>query len=278
MDASTPLVSEEWSPMSIEETKIKNGPVEQAPPGNDQIQGETATIQALRSSLREQELRHAEALEQLTYALMHDLSELLRMVRSYVQLQGRREPAQNAESNEFATYILDGALRMEQLLSDLVVYSRQFRPREKPPAVADSEAVLEGVLLNLDALIRKSNASVTYDPLPKVLCDSTQLSHLLRHLLVNAMTFRKEDPPRIHVSAVEEDNQAVFSVRDNGLGIDPRFHDQIFMIFKRLHGRDYPGSGVGLAICKRVVEQNGGRIWVESAPEQGSTFRFTLPR
>ncbi len=256
--------------MSVEESKIQNDAVEAA--------RETENVQALRSSLREQELRHAEALEQLTYALMHDLSELLRMVRSYVQLQSRREPAQNAEANEFATYILDGSQRMEQLLSDLVVYSRQFRPREKPPAAADSEAVLEGVLLNLDVLIRKSKASVSYDPLPKVLCDSTQFSHLLRHLLVNAITFRKEDPPQIHVSAVEEDNQAVFSVRDNGLGIDPRFHDQIFMIFKRLQGRDYPGSGVGLAICKRVVEQNGGRIWVESAPEQGSTFRFTLPR
>ncbi len=264
--------------MSIEESKIQNGAVEQAPPGSDQIPQETETIQALRANLREQELHHAEALEQLTYALMHDLSELLRMVRSYVQLQNRRELAQNAESNEFATYILDGAQRMEQLLSDLVVYSRQFRPREEPPAAADSEAALEGVLLNLDGQVRKSKASVTYDPLPKVLCDSTQLSHLLRHLLVNAITFRKEDPPRIHVSAVEEANQAVFSVRDNGLGIDPRFHDQIFMLFKRLHGRDYPGSGVGLAICKRVVEQNGGRIWVESAPEQGSTFRFTLPR
>src|SRR5579872_7403979 len=154
--------------MSIEESKIQNGPVEQAPEG----------VEALRARLREQELRQAEALEQLTYALMHDLSELLRMVRTYVQIQKRRELAENAESNEFATYILDGSQRMEQLLSDLVVYSRQFRPLDQAPVADDAEAVLEGVLLNLDGVIQKSQAAVTYDPLPKVLCDSTQLSHL----------------------------------------------------------------------------------------------------
>ena len=242
-----------------------------------QAAAESPASDALRSALREQELRHAEGLEQLTYALMHDLSELLRMVRSYVQMQTRSE-SRNKDADEFATYILDGAQRMEQMLSDLVVYSRQFRPLEKPGQTSDAEAVLEGVLLNLDALVRKTNASVTYDPLPKVFCDSTQLSHLFRHLLVNAMTFRKQEPPRIHVSATEEGGDAVFSVRDNGIGIDPRFHEQVFAIFKRLHGRDYPGNGMGLAICKRIVEQNGGRLWLESAPDQGSTFRFTLPR
>ncbi len=262
--------------MSMEESKIQNGPGEQAP-GEDPVLRESGTVEALKARLREQELRQAEALEQLTYALMHDLSELLRMVRSYVQMQKRRELTESAEANEFATYILDGAQRMEQLLSDLVVYSRQFRPLDKTPVAVDSEAVLEGVLLNLDGLIRKGQASVTYDPLPKVLCDSTQLSHLFRHLLVNGLTFRGAEPARIHMSAVEQGGQAEFSVRDNGLGIDPRFHDQIFAIFKRLHGRDYPGNGMGLAICKRIVEQNGGRIWVESAPDQGSTFHFTLP-
>ena len=273
------MLSKELLPMSTPKSKIRDG-AEKVPArdAKDQLQPAAESAASLQTSLRDQELRHAEALEQLTYALMHDLSELLRMVRSYVQLESRREAAQRAEEKEFAGYILDGAQRMEQLLSDLVVYSRQFRPLEKPASAADSEAVLEGVLLNLDGMIRKSKASVTYDPLPKVLCDSTQLGHLFRHLLVNAMTFRKEDPPQIRVSAAEEGHQAVFSVRDNGLGINPRFHEQIFVIFKRLQGRDYPGNGLGLAICKRIVEQNGGRIWVESEPEQGSTFRFTLPR
>jgi len=274
------LVSEERLPMNLEQSKTPASPVEKggASEATDRTLPENGASEALKSSLKAAELRHAESLEQVTYALMHDLSELLRMVRSYVQLQNRRESGQSPESNEFGTYVLDGAQRMEQMLSDLVVYSRQFRPLERTPDAADSEAVLEGVLLNLDGLIRKTEASVTYDPLPKVLCDSTQLSHLFRHLLVNAITFRKAEPPRIHVSAVEQDTEAVFSVRDNGLGIDPRFHDQIFMIFKRLHGRNYPGNGLGLAICKRIVEQNGGRIWVESEPEQGSIFRFTLPR
>jgi light-regulated signal transduction histidine kinase (bacteriophytochrome) len=262
--------------MSVK-SKIQDPPETSTAAVGVQAACENPASDALRATLREQELRHAEALEQLTYALMHDLSELLRMVRSYVQMQNRSE-SHNAEADEFATYILDGAQRMEQMLSDLVVYSRLFRPLDKPTQLSDAEAVLEGVLLNLDALIRKTNASVTYDPLPKVSCDSTHLSHLFRHLLVNAMTFRKEEPPRIHVSATDEGGEAVFSVRDNGIGIDPRFHEQIFAIFKRLHGRDYPGNGMGLAICKRIVEQNSGRIWVESTPNQGSIFQFTLPR
>ena len=254
--------------MGLEERTIVDQPSREA---------STETIQDIRASMRAQELRHAEALEQLTYALTHDVTELLRMVRSYMQLQSRRDLTSEAEGKEFAGYILDGTQRVEKLLSDLVVYSRQFRPLERPPAPADSEAVLQGVLLNLDDVIRKNEASVTCDALPKVRCDSTQLGQLFRHLIVNALTFRKQDPPQIHVSAIEEASQAVFSVRDNGLGVDPRFHEQIFVIFKRLHGRNYPGNGLGLAICKRIVEQYGGRIWVESAPDQGSTFRFTLP-
>src|SRR5579883_2249482 len=270
---------EEKHPMSTEGLKSQAGAVGKvsAAPETGESQVRPRTVDDLRADLRAEQIRNAECLEQITYALSHDTSELLRMVRSYVQLQSRGDAVSDIEKNEFTTYILDGVQRMEQLLAELVVYSRQFRPIEKTPPAADAEAVLEGVLLNLDRLIRDTQSRVTHDPLPQVLCDATQLGHLFRHLIVNAITFRKPDPPRVHISAVSELNEAVFSVRDNGLGIDPRFHDQIFAPFKRLHGRDYPGSGLGLAICKRIVEQYGGRIWVESAPKQGATVRFSLP-
>ena len=267
--------------MSSEARKLQKDPSWKVaePPDNPDMHHGSDSIQELKAKLRAQELLHAESLEQLGYALMHDLSELLRMVRGYVQLQARREQNQQEEGREFATYIQDRAQRMEQMLGDLVVYSHQFRPREAPLAPADSEGVLEGVLLNLGDLIRKTQANVTHGPLPKVLCDPAQLGHLFRHLIVNALTFRGEQPPRVDISAAEQPNQmALFSVSDNGLGIEPRYHEQIFMIFKRLHGREYPGNGLGLPICKRIVEQKGGRIWVESTPGQGSMFRFTLPR
>jgi len=244
---------------------------------NEPVPHETETVEGLKSSLKAQQLSYAESFEQLAYALTHDMSELLRMVRSYIALQSRRGPSQGAEENEFATYILDGTQRMEQLLSELAVYANQFRPLEQPAEATDSEAVLAGVLLTLDTAIRKSETSVTYDALPKVWCDATKLGHLFRHLILNAIIFRRQEPPQIHLSAIREGSQSVFSIRDNGLGIDPRFHDQIFAIFKRLHGRDYPGNGLGLAICKRIVEQYDGRIWVESKPGHGSNFRFTLP-
>lgn len=238
---------------------------------------QTETVEQLKASLQAQELFHAESFEQLSYALVHDMSEMLRMVRSYVQLQNRRAAAEDPEEKEFGNYLLDSTQRMEHLLAELAVYSHLFRPVEQLEAETDSEAVLAGVLLNLDALIRKTGASVTNDPLPKVWCDPAKLGHVLRHLILNAITFRGAEPPLVHLSAVREGNQSVFFVRDNGLGIDARYHDQIFAIFKRLHGRDYPGNGLGLAICKRIVEQYGGRIWVESQPGEGSTFRFILP-
>ena len=265
--------------MSLEARKVRSDPAPtlSLPGADERVAQETETVESLKSRLAAQELFYAESFEQLSYALMHDMSEVLRMVRSYLALQGRRAAPADPDENEFSTFILEGTQRMEHLLSELSVYSHQFRQPVRGAEPTDSEAVLAGVLLNLDAAIRKTEASVTYDPLPKVWCEASKLSHLFRHLILNAITFRKQEPPKIHLSAVPEPNQAVFSVRDNGLGIDPRYYEQIFAIFKRLHGRDYPGNGLGLAICKRIVEQHGGRIWVESTPGQGSTFCFTLP-
>jgi light-regulated signal transduction histidine kinase (bacteriophytochrome) len=236
------------------------------------------TVEELRSRLHAQQVHQAETLEQLLYVVAHDFRGLLRLVRTYSQLLDRRAGAElDTDGGEFMGYILDGAQRMDLLLGDLLVYSHLFRPFERPTEPVDSEAVLESVRLNLDNVIRGSEASVTYDPLPKVVCEATHLTQLFRHLIVNALTFRKEDPPRVHISAIADVQQATFQVRDNGPGIEARFHDQIFEIFKRLHGRAYPGNGVGLAICKRIVDLNGGRIWVESEPDRGAVFHFTLP-
>jgi light-regulated signal transduction histidine kinase (bacteriophytochrome) len=240
-------------------------------------QAETETVEQLRADLQAQELFYAELFEQLSYALLHDMSEMLRMVRSYVSLQNRREPAAEGDYKQFGDYLLDGAQRMEQLLAEFAVYSHLFRPVEQLDRETDSEAVLAGVLMNLDSAIRKSGADVSNDPLPKVWCDATKLGHVFRHLILNAITYHSADPPRLRLSAAREGNQVVFSVRDNGVGIERRFHEQIFTLFKRLHGRDYPGNGLGLAICKRIVEQYGGRIWVESEPGHGSKFLFTMP-
>jgi len=238
------------------------------------------SVEELRSLLHAQQVHQAETLEQLLYVIGHDFRALLRFVRSYSQLLERRGTAPVADTGELGElmdYILDGGQRLELLLGDLVVYSHLLRPFERPVETVDSEAVLESVRLNLENLIRGSEASVTYDPLPEVKCEATHLTQLFRHLIVNALTFRKEDPPRVHISAVAEVQQVTFQVRDNGPGIEAGFHDQIFDIFKRLHGRAYPGNGVGLAICKRIVDINGGRIWVESEPDQGAVFHFTLP-
>jgi len=236
------------------------------------------TLEGLRAQLHAQEARHSEVLEQMTYALTHDLRALVRMVHSYAQLLDRRDRAAfDATGEEFMGCILDGVQRMDLLLGDLVAYSHLFRPFEHPVGAVDSEGVLESVLLNLQDVISSSEASVTYDPLPKVMCETAQVTQLFRHLIVNAIKFRRQEPPRIHISAATDAHTATFSFRDNGLGIDARFHDQIFAIFKRLHGRGYPGNGVGLAICERIVEMHGGRIWVESEPGQGAVFQFTLP-
>jgi light-regulated signal transduction histidine kinase (bacteriophytochrome) len=175
-------------------------------------------------------------------------------------------------------YILDGVQRMDRLLTDLLAYSHQFSASEQPLSSVHAEGALQGALLSLEKPIRESGAEITYDPLPTLPFDFNQLSQIFRQLIANAITFRSAEAPRIHISSTEDDDFFTLSVRDNGMGIDLPYHEQIFGIFKRLHGREYPGTGIGLAICKRIVEQRGGRIWVESESGQGATFRFALPK
>jgi light-regulated signal transduction histidine kinase (bacteriophytochrome) len=173
--------------------------------------------------------------------------------------------------------ITGAADHMRQLVLDLLGFSQVARTEINPSEVS-VEAVLSTVMLNLQMAIESSQARITFDHLPSVFMDETQLIRLLQNLLANAIKYRGKEPPRIHLSAREAGPELIFSVKDNGLGIDMRHAEHIFTVFKRLHGREYPGTGIGLAICKRIVERHGGRIWVESQPGKGSTFYFALLR
>jgi hypothetical protein len=166
---------------------------------------------------------------------------------------------------------------MQRLINDLLAYSR-VSTRGKAPEPADCCSALGEARVNLSAAIEESQAVIANDDLPTVMADQTQLVQLFQNLIGNAIKFRGSEPPRVHISAERKGKEWVFAVRDNGIGIDPQYHERIFGIFQRLHNRDqYPGTGIGLAICKRIVERHGGRIWVESEPGKGATFYFTIP-
>lgn len=236
-------------------------------------------ISELRASLSAEKKRHHEELRQFSYAVSHDLREPMRMIVSYAQLLDRRyEGRLDEDGADFMRFILDAAQRMDRLLGDLLIYSHQFRSLDQALDAVEPQAALESAVLALDAAIKETGAHVSSDPLPPVHFDLAQLTQLFQQLIANSVRFRGPEPPRIHVSAIAIGDAIQFSVRDNGIGIDPRYHQQIFGLFKRLHGREYPGTGIGLAIAKRIVEQTGGRIWVVSQPGQGSTFHFTVSK
>jgi light-regulated signal transduction histidine kinase (bacteriophytochrome) len=223
--------------------------------------------------------RSNQELEQFAHVASHDLQEPLRTVRSYLQLIERRYKEQlDEDADEFITFAVDGAERMRMLINDLLAYSR-VTTHGKSFAPIDCSIVLDHALTNLKIAIEESNAVVTCNDLPTVAADETQLTRLLQNLIGNAIKFRKEETqPEIHVSAECTGDGWTFSVRDNGIGIDSKYFERIFMIFKRLHSREeYAGTGIGLTMCKKIVERHGGRIWVESEPSGGSTFYFTIP-
>jgi light-regulated signal transduction histidine kinase (bacteriophytochrome) len=226
-----------------------------------------------------QELERSNAeLQQFAYVASHDLQEPLRMVTSYLQLLERRYKNRlDPDADDFIAFAVEGAARMHELIRGLLDYSR-IGTHGMAFQATDLSLILGQVLDSLQVAVRESGAIVTSDPLPVVMADATQMSQLLQNLLGNAIKFHGDGPPEIHVGAQRRNGGWCFSVRDNGIGLEPRYAERIFVIFQRLHTRDrYPGTGIGLSICKRIVERHGGRIWVESEPGQGSTFHFSLP-
>ena len=230
----------------------------------------------LKQTLEELE-RSNKDLEQFAYAASHDLQEPLRTVSNFSQLLAKRYQGElDAKADQFIGFIVDGSTRMQQMIDNLLAYSR-VSTRAKPFEPTDCETLFDQALANVKMAIEESDALVTHDPLPTVMADASQMVQLFQNLLSNAIKFRKEKP-RIMVSAAQRGNEWLFSVKDNGIGIAPEFMEHIFKVFQREHASaEYPGTGVGLAICKKIVERHGGMIWVESQAGRGSTFYFTIP-
>jgi len=264
-----------------EETRRLNAELER------RVAERTAALEATNRELEKHTValeRSNADLEHFAYVASHDLQEPLRMVSSYAQLLSRRYKGKlDASADEFIHFVVDGAQRMSGLIRALLEYSRVGRGAKLEPT--DSEALLAAAVENLQVAIQEAGAEVTHDALPKVDGDAVLLTQVFQNLVANGLKFRRSDlPPRVHVSALRASagvagrDEWRFSVRDNGIGIAPESVGKLFFLFQRLHGRDeYPGTGIGLATCKKIVERQGGRIWVESKPGEGSTFFFALP-
>lgn len=246
----------------------------------EDLQHEVAERRRAEETLADKtvELQRSNAeLEQFAYVASHDLREPLRMITGYTQLLAKRyRDHVDRTAQEYIDFAVDGAKRMQALIVDLLTYSR-VGTKGKAFAPADCELVFATTLKSLSIAIEESGARVTHDPLPIVWCDGAQIGQLLQNLIGNGIKYRNRRVPEIHVSCRREGDAWLFSVSDNGIGIDQRYTERIFVIFQRLHTRDeYPGTGIGLAVCKKIVERHGGRIWLESEPGRGSTFYFTI--
>lgn len=238
------------------------------------VEKRTEELKEISEELR----RSNNELQQFAYAASHDLQEPLRTIAGFAKMIEKRYKSRlDEKADEFIGFIIDGTKRMQQLIKDLLEYSRvgakhnEFKP-------TDCSLIIDKVISNLETSIKENSATVTYENLPTIMSDADQLGRLFQNLISNAIKFRSTETPKIHIAAGKKKDEWVFSVRDNGIGIDPKYSEKIFVVFQRMHTTsEYPGTGIGLAICKKIVEHHGGRIWVESEPEKGATFYFTLP-
>jgi len=242
----------------------------------ERVRSEEERARAEEALARQAQQLDAE-LDQFARVAAHDLQEPLRIVAMYVQLLERRYKGQlDQQADEYIAYVVNGAIRVRNLLDDLITLTR-VTTRGKPFAPTDCSAIVNHVLANLGIALERCDAAVTCGDLPTVMADKAQLTQVFQNLVVNAIQFRGDSPLELYIGAEQTDGAWVFSIRDNGIGIEPQYFERIFMIFQKLHGEKYTGTGIGLALCKKIIERHGGRIWVESEPGQGSTFYFTIP-
>jgi signal transduction histidine kinase len=249
---------------------------------NRQLQQEIAVRRAAEEVLarRTEELARSNAdLAQLAYVASHDLQEPLRSITGYLQLlQQRYQDKIDADANEFMAFAIEAAKRMRKLIEDWLAYSR-LDSRPRPFQLTSCAAVVQDAIESMRVAVQESGARITSGELPDVMGDPVQLTQLFQNLISNAIKFRRVQPPHIHIDVEDSGELWCFSVRDDGIGIAPEYFERIFEMYQRLHSRNsYPGTGIGLALCKRIVERHHGRIWVESVVGEGSVFKFTLPK
>jgi len=256
--------------------------VEMMPQFNPETTFKMAVVDITQRKKLEDDLKRSNnELQQFAYVASHDLQEPLRTIASFTQLLARRyEGKLDSDADEFIGYIVDASIRMKQQIEDLLEFSRVMTNGSNFEKI-NLEQTVKQIISSLGVLIKENDAEITYNPLPEIYADSRQIARLFQNLINNSIKFKKPDePPKIHISVEKDEktNEYVFSISDNGIGIDPKYQDRIFTIFQRLHTiEEYQGTGIGLAVARKIVERHGGHIWVESELEKGATFYFTLP-